>query len=142
MEQKKSIVLQLWVKSKVVTIRNKKTTQGNYMAHDEKLNQRIREVLKGKRGITEKNMFGGLCFFHHGNMLCGADFKNGLMVRVGPGQYEKVLQIKHARKMDITGVPMKGLIFVDSDGYKTKSQLEKWIEYGLVFTKTLQKKKK
>lgn len=111
------------------------------MAHDEKLNQRIREVLKGKRAITEKNMFGGLCFFHHGNMLCGADSKNGLMVRVGPCQYEKVLQLKHARKMNITGLPMKGLIFVGHDGYKTKSLLKKWVERGLTFTKTLPPKK-
>ncbi len=110
------------------------------MAYDEKLNQRIREALKGKRGIAEKNMFGGLCFFHNGNMLCGADQKHGLMVRVGPEQYEDTLKLKHARKMDITGNPMKGLIFVDSDGYKTKALLIKWINKGLAFTRTLPKK--
>ncbi len=112
------------------------------MAHDEKLNQRVREVLKGKRGITERNMFGGLCFMHNGNMLCGADQKHGLMVRVGPKQYEEVLKLKYARKMDITGVPMKGLIFVDPAGYKTKSSLMKWIDKGLTFTKSLPKKEK
>ena len=110
------------------------------MAHDEKLNQRIREVLKGKRGISEKNMFGGLCFLHHGNMMCGADLKHGLSVRVGPEQHEATLKLKHARPMDITGKPMKGLVFVDPAGYKTKAGLAKWIERGLAFTKTLPKK--
>ena len=110
------------------------------MAHDEKLNQRIREVLKGKRGIKEQNMFGGLCFMHNGNMMCGADLKHGLSVRVGPEQHEKVLKLKNARKMDITGTPMKGLVFVNSDGYKTKASLTKWIDRGMSFTKTLQKK--
>jgi len=111
------------------------------VAHDEKLNQRIREVLKGKRGITEKSMFGGLCFLHNGNMLCGCDQKYGLSVRVGPEKYEDILKLKHCREMDITGVPMKGLLFVEPEGYKTKAQLSKWIDRGLEFTKTLQVKK-
>ncbi|NOX42740.1 MAG: TfoX/Sxy family protein [Gammaproteobacteria bacterium] len=112
------------------------------MAHDEKLNQRIREILNVKKGVKEQNMFGGLCFMHNGNMLCGADQKHGLMVRVGPEQYEEVIKLKHARKMDLTGVPMKGLIFVDPDGYKTKAELTKWIERGVNFTNTLPKKVK
>ncbi len=110
------------------------------MAHDEKLNQRIRGVLKGKQGISERNMFGGLCFMHHGNMICGSDQQHGLMVRVGPDQYEYALKLKHARKMDFTGRPLKGMIFVNPEGYKTKVALTKWIERGLVFTRTLPKK--
>ncbi len=110
------------------------------MALDERLNQRIREVLKDKKGIKEQNMFGGLCFMHNGNMLCGCDAKHGLSVRVGPDKYDETLKLKHARIMDITGVPMKGLVFVEPAGYKTKSTLTQWIERGLAFTKTLQKK--
>jgi len=107
------------------------------MAHDEKLNQRIRDVLIDKKGITEKNMFGGICFMHHGNMMCGADLKNGLMVRVGSDQFEKVMKLKHAKVMDITGVPMKGFVFVKPEGYKTKASLTRWIERGIIFTKSL-----
>jgi len=33
---------------------------GALMGHDEKLNQRIREILKARKGIKEQNMFGGL----------------------------------------------------------------------------------
>ena len=112
------------------------------MAHDEKLNERIRSVLNGKRGITEKNMFGGVCFLHNGNMLCGCDLKHGLSVRVGPENYERTLKLKHGRKMDITGVPLKGLVFVDPAGYKTKASLTKWIGRGLEFTRTLPRKVK
>ena len=110
------------------------------MAHDEELNQRIREILKGKKGITEKNMFGGLCFLHNGNMLCGCDVKHGLSVRVGPEKYEEVLKLKYCRKMDLTGKPMKGLVFVDREGYKTKTALERWIAFGLELTGSLPKK--
>jgi len=112
------------------------------MAHDEKLNQRIRDVLKDEKGIKEINMFGGLVFMHNGNMMCGADQKHGLMVRVGVGQYDDVLKRKYAKKMDMTGAPMKGLVFVEPDGYKTKTALKKWTDTGLAFTKTLPKKVK
>lgn len=112
------------------------------MAQDETLNQRIRGVLKGKKGITERNMFGGLCFMHNGNMVCGADSKNGLMVRVGPELYEDTLKLKHAREMKITGSPMKGFIFVNPEGYATRDSLEKWIDRGLLFTRTLPQKTK
>ena len=32
--------------------------------------ERVRAALAGERGITEKAMFGGICFLHRGNMLC------------------------------------------------------------------------
>jgi len=103
------------------------------MAQDEALNQRIREILKGKRGITEQKMFGGLCFMHNGNMMCGCDVKYGLSVRVGTARYEEVLKLEHCRKMDITGTPMKGLVFVDPEGYRTRASLAKWIGLGLEY---------
>lgn len=112
------------------------------MALDEKLNHRLREVLMGRKDITEVKMFGGLCFMHNGNMMCGCDTKYGLSVRVGPEHYEKALQLKHAREMDLTGVPLKGLVFVEPEGYRTKAALGKWVERGLAFTGTLPPKKK
>ena len=64
------------------------------MPLDENLNARIRALVAdglevgGKavrpRQVAEKKMFGGVCFLYRGNMFCGADAKNGLMVRVGP----------------------------------------------------------
>ena len=41
------------------------------MAYDEGLAQVFRDDLVRKRSITEKKMFGGLCFMHRGHMLCG-----------------------------------------------------------------------
>ncbi|MEM0950339.1 MAG: TfoX/Sxy family protein [Pseudomonadota bacterium] len=57
------------------------------MPVDEVLNSRMRDVLAGHAGITEKRMMGGLCFFLNGNMLCGArrhdDGLGRFMFRVG-----------------------------------------------------------
>ena len=110
------------------------------MSYDADLYDRISTLLKSAKGIKPKKMFGGICFMHRGNMLCGID-KSRLMVRVGPDQYDAVLKMKHAKVMDITGKPMKGFIFVSEDGYKTDEKLNEWLALGLNFTATLPQKK-
>lgn len=79
---------------------------------------------------------------HNGNMMCGCDTKYGLSVRVGPEKYEAILKLKHCRKMDMTGTPLKGLVFIDPEGYRTNASLSKWIERGYAFTSALPKKTK
>lgn len=112
------------------------------MALAEKLNQRIRDTLRGRKDISERKMFGGLCFMHKGHMMCGCDLKHGYSVRVGPEAYATALKQKHAREMDLTGVPLKGLVFVGPEGIRTKAMLTKWIDRGMTFTATLPPKKK
>lgn len=110
------------------------------MPYDADLFDRVSRLLKSISGFEPKKMFGGICFMHRGNMLCGID-NSRLMVRVGLDQYESVLKMKYAKVMDITGKPMKGFIFVDEAGYKTASALSKWLDLGLKFTSTLPAKK-
>lgn len=110
------------------------------MPYDEDLFQRITEMLKKTKNVEPKKMFGGICFMHRGNMLCGIDGQR-LMVRVGPDQYDHALRLKHAKVMDITGRPMKGFIFVEKVGFKNKRDLQKWIDLGLDFTSALPIKK-
>lgn len=107
------------------------------MAVDETLAKRIEAALSGKKGISSKKMFGGLCFLHNGNMLCGVDNRARLMVRVGPEQYEDALAKEHAREMDFTGRPLKGMVYVEPEGFATDEALAGWIEMGLRFTGTL-----
>lgn len=110
------------------------------MSYDENLFQRIAAILESTKGIEPKKMFGGICFMHRGNMLCGID-KERLMVRVGPDQYDHALSLKYASVMDITGKPMNGFIFVSPMGTKSNTNLENWIKLGLNFTSTLPPKK-
>ena len=111
------------------------------MSFDETLAEKVRGVLKGKRGVTEKKMFGGLCFLLHGNMLCGVE-KNRLMVRVGPDRYDSLLKLKHAHPMDFTGKPLKGFLYVSPEGVKRKDSLAKWVDRSLEFAQSLPKKMK
>lgn len=106
------------------------------MAFNEKLAEKIRDCLKFQPNITERKMFGGLCFMFQGNMLCGI-VGNKLMLRVGPEQYEHCLSLKHTTKMDFTGRPMKGMIYVNPEGFKTNSALNRWIDRALEFVSLL-----
>jgi TfoX/Sxy family transcriptional regulator of competence genes len=109
------------------------------MAYNEALADRVRVLLKGKRSVTEKKMFGGLCFLVNGNMACGVE-KAKLVVRVGPDDYEKLLKQKHVRKMDFTGKPLKGFIYVMPDGLRRTDSLNKWVDKGIQFARSLPKK--
>jgi TfoX/Sxy family transcriptional regulator of competence genes len=109
------------------------------MAYDEGLAERVRERLARKRGITEKKMFGGLCFLLHGNMLVGIS-KNELMVRYRHDQHDAVMKLKHVRPMDFTKKSMKGFAFVAPKGLDSDPELKSWIDRCVEFVSTLPKK--
>ena len=109
------------------------------MPFDEGLAQRIRETLDHRRGISEKRMFGGLCFMLNGNMVAGV-VAHELMVRVGVDAYEDALSKKHAREMDFTGKPLRGMVYVAEKGFQEDEDLERWIDRGMSFAKTLPRK--
>ena len=60
------------------------------MAYDEGLAQRVREALSERPDLSERKMFGGLCFMLGGNMCTGIVGEE-LMLRVGPDSYEDAL---------------------------------------------------
>lgn len=81
-------------------------------------------------------MFGGLAFMVNGHMCCGIVGKD-FVVRTGPEQYEEALSKPHARPMDFTGRPMRGLVYVGPEGYESARDLKAWIQRGLRFVRTL-----
>ena len=107
---------------------------------DEALAVRIREALRDRMDVTERKMFGGLAFLVRGHMCCGI-VGNDLMVRVGAGDHERALAEPHARPMDFTGRPSRGMVYVGAAGVRTKQALRGWIARGLRFTQTLPDKK-
>lgn len=111
------------------------------MAYDEGLAERIREQLQGNLYITEKKMFGGLCFLHDGNMLCGI-IKDELMLRTGPELYATLLAKPHTREMDFTGRAMKGMLIVETQGFAEDTDLKGWLDQILVFVSALPPKVK
>jgi len=110
------------------------------MPYDERLAQKVRSQLKKARGITEKKMFGGLCFLLRGHMCCGVE-RDKLVVRVGPEQYEPLLRKQHVKPMDFTGKPLRGFVYVMPDGLKSSAVLKTWVAFGLQYAKSLPVKK-
>ena len=106
------------------------------MAYSEQSANRIREALADRSDLTEKKMFGGLSFLLHGNMCCGI-IGDDLVVRVGQDNHEKALEKPDARPMDFTGRPVKGMVYVGPEGYRTDDSLKYWLDHGISFALAL-----
>ena len=109
------------------------------MAFSEPLAQRIRQRLGRCKNVEEKKMFGGVGFLLNGNLLVGV-WKNSLIVRLGPDNYDDALLEPHVREFDITGKPMKGWVMVEPEGVEDDNRLRAWIERAGRFVTTLPSK--
>jgi hypothetical protein len=61
-----------------------------------------------------------------------------LIAKIGKDNYEKIANLKHVRPFDLTGKPMKGIVYVALAGLKTKKGLTEWIEMGKEHVRNLQ----
>lgn len=109
------------------------------MAYDEYLAERVdRFLTQVGANFVQKKMMGGLVFMVNEKMCVGItrDKKtqeDQLMLRIGIQEYETALKSEHAKKMDFTGKPMRGFIFVGPQGYDLETDLEFWIEKALAY---------
>ncbi|MFL5950078.1 MAG: TfoX/Sxy family protein [Gaiellaceae bacterium] len=111
------------------------------MAYDDALAARIRELLAGERGVTEKKMFGGLAFLVHGNMAVAASGKGGLLVRVDPDESDALVRKSGVALMEMGGRSMTGWLTVEAAAVQTKKQLAEWVDRGVGFARTLPPKR-
>jgi TfoX/Sxy family transcriptional regulator of competence genes len=107
------------------------------MAYDQALADRIRELVAGEPGLTEKKMFGGLAFLIGGNMAVAASGQGGVLVRVDPAQSERLVASTKARFMEMRGRAMQGWLRVDLEDVRTKPQLARWVELGTTYARSL-----
>jgi len=111
-------------------------TEEQPMAYDEQLASRVRKLLKRRKNFSERKMFGGICFMLGGNMCCGVTTSD-LMLRLGPEAASAALMEPCTREMDFTGRPMKGMIYVEPEGYETEADLKKWVQRAVRFAGSL-----
>ena len=100
------------------------------MAFDEGLVERVRAAAGADPSISERKMFGGLCFMSGGNMCFGV-LGDEIMVQVGPDAYLEALARPHAREMDFTGRSMRGHGLRRSRRDRRDANLEAWLQRGL-----------
>lgn len=78
------------------------------MAHDAGLAELLRGDLAGLP-VTERRMFGGLCFLLHGHMVCGV-MRDFAMIRVGTGGEAAALALPGVAPMIHGGKRMGGFV--------------------------------
>jgi TfoX/Sxy family transcriptional regulator of competence genes len=110
------------------------------VAYDEELAHRIRELVLEEKGVTEKRMFGGLAFLIGGNLAVSASSKGGLLLRVDPSETDALLAKPYTRTFEMRGRVMQGWLLVDTDGLRTKRQLERWVGRGIRYARSLPRK--
>ncbi len=112
------------------------------MAYDEKLADRVREVIASvEKNVEEKKMFGGLCFMVNDKMCVGVR-NDSLMIRIGPDNYEEALEKEGCRPMEFTGKALVGFVYVDEEALNTKKKLEHWMKIALEYNKIAKPSKK
>ncbi|MDQ3627774.1 MAG: TfoX/Sxy family protein [Actinomycetota bacterium] len=107
------------------------------MAYDEGLANRIREVVQGEPGLSEKRMFGGLAFLVDGHLAVSASSQGGLLVRIDPGQAESLVDQQHVRRFEMRGRQMDGWLSVGVESLETDDALRLWVNHGLTYARSL-----
>lgn len=106
------------------------------MAYDEGLASLMRDDLDSQVGLSEKKMFGGLCFLLHGHMLCGVS-KDGAMFRVGKPRYEQALALAGISPLSFTGRPMGGMVEADDAVMADDQRRHQMLELALTNARSL-----
>jgi TfoX/Sxy family transcriptional regulator of competence genes len=107
------------------------------MAYDEDLANRLRELISGEDGVTEKKMFGGLAFLIHGHMAVSASGQGGLLLRCDPDETDALVAKPHAERFVMRGRAMDGWLRIDPAGVRTKRELERWVGRGVSYARSL-----
>ncbi|MEC7761658.1 MAG: TfoX/Sxy family protein [Pseudomonadota bacterium] len=109
------------------------------MAFDEGEAEILRTDLHGLKGLTEKRMFGGLCFFQHGNMIGGArgGGEGGALFRVGKENVRAAVAEPGVTPMEMGGRTMGGYVAVTSEALADDMIRLKLLDMALTFTATL-----
>ena len=100
------------------------------MAYDTELADRIRRLIAGVPGLTEKKMFGGLAFLIGGNLAIAASNQGGAMIRVDPQQSDALVATTTASLVQMRGRPMPGWLQISSDDLLTDDLLTPWLQRG------------
>jgi len=107
------------------------------VAYDEELAARIRILIGGEPGLTERKMFGGLAFLVNGNMSVAASGQGGILVRVDPAASQELLRDTAAYPMEMRGRSMDGWLRVDAKDVADDTSLRAWVERGIGYARTL-----
>jgi TfoX/Sxy family transcriptional regulator of competence genes len=106
------------------------------VAYDEELAHRIRAVLAGVAGVSEKRMFGGLGFLVNGHLAASASSRGGMLLRVDPADTDALVAEPHAERAVMRGRPMDGWLRV-AVSELSDHEVDGWISRGVAYARSL-----
>ena len=110
------------------------------MARDWLLEEMVREALGDRPGLTERAMFGGLCWMLDGHLLCAASQK-GMMVRLGKGEDGWALAHPEIVTVTMGDRAMPGWVRVPPDPSREDDALRRTlVERAIAFVRSLPSK--
>lgn len=74
--------------------------------------------------------------------MCVGIVGEELMARIDPDIYEEALDKPGCKEMNFTGRPMKGFVFIESEGTDMDDDLDYWVELCLEFNPRAKSSKK
>jgi TfoX/Sxy family transcriptional regulator of competence genes len=107
------------------------------MAYDEELADRIREIVRGESGLSEKRMFGGLAFLIDGHLAASASNQGGMLVRVDPAETEALVSEPFVAPLEMRGRAMTGWLRVGREAVTTDDALRSWVTRGVDYARSL-----
>lgn len=111
------------------------------MAYDLQLADRLRFLVEGEEGLSEKRMFGGLAFLVHGNIAVAASSTGGLMVRVDPADTAELVGQIGVDRMQMRGRAMDGWLQVTAQAVAADDDLERWVARSVGYARSLPRKR-
>lgn len=111
------------------------------MGYDERLLERVRDVLERKPGWTEKSLYGGRVYVLNGHPFIGA-VDDGLIALCDAESLRKHLELKHCSAFTQKGKALPGWVLVSMEALKTAKQLSRWVEASFAHAQTLKAPKK
>jgi hypothetical protein len=103
----------------------------------EELSDRIRDIVGRRVGVTEKKMFGGVCFLLNGNMVVGSMKDGSLLMRVGPELHDEAKSRPSITPMVQAGREMIGFVLASDDAIADEHDLKAQIDFAWAFVKTM-----
>ena len=105
--------------------------------YDRDLADRLRTLLCGEAGVSERAMFGGLAFLVHGHMAAAAMGHGEMLLRIDPADAESLVTQAHAERFEMRGRAMNGWLRVGAAALGTDDELRRWVGHGLAYAQSL-----
>lgn len=101
--------------------------RGLPMGFSEEMTERIRVEVALDPRVTEKRMFGGICFLLDGKILVAARRSGGLLVQCGAEAGVALTEEPGVAYMQMRGKSALGFVEVEADYVETDEDLRRWI---------------